>query len=1458
MPRRRRQLVARLLLLAFLAGMLGTVEWRSADVAEAAEPFSFRDSVLETGPAAYWGLGETSGNAVDHAGSFTGSFVPGSAGAFERGAPGAPVEGKWDEAIRIQDASSLGGGGGSGGYVATPYPGRWAGRGAFTLNLWLRWDGVNPNHGPSAQGIAGTLMGAPYFVGWSLYLPPTDPRLNFFRDSSQPGVASPTPLPKGEWVMATVSYDGLTSRLYENGELVAAATDTSYLGGRASLTIGRQDFNNFLSGYWGYFNGAIDEVAVWERALSDAEVADIFPPSEAPLLRQTLGAPGGSLGVNPSGYFADPVNSLTGSFWHEELDVSSPGLGVPFTFSRTYNSLDDRPGPFGQGWTHSYAETLEFETNGDALVRAGDGQQIRFERQADGSFTGGPGARATLSAVAGGYDLRTYAQELHRFDTAGRLIALLDRNGKGLSLSYDPSDRLATVVDNASRTARFAYNADGTVAALALSDGRQVQYAYEAGRLVAVTDVRGGVVRYRYDAQGRLDRIVDQNGNATVTNVYSADGKVASQTDALGETTTFTWDSSTQTATATDARGNRWQDVYDGVKLVRQVDPLGNATRFEYDTDLNVTRLVDARGNAVASSYDARGNPLSISNALGQTALFSWSERNDPLAATDPRGNRTSYEYNPAGNLTRVTAPGQSSTTFTIDAQTGLPSALTDARGASTTFAYDAAGSPTMVTSPLGARATFEYDSAGRLSASIDPRGNETGAAAADYRTAYVYDAAGNPVRETDPLGNVTESAYDAAGNLTSRTDANGRTTAFAYDPANRLVRVTAPDGSVTAYTYDGVDNLTSRTDANGRVTRYLYDAANRLVEVVDPLQRRWTYEYDANGNLVASTDANGNVTTEPGDGRTRYEYDALDRLVAIDYSDATPDVVHSYDANGNRTEMRDAFGVEMYAYDERDRLVAVTRGAETFTYAYDANSNLIRRTYPDGSVFTYAYDDENRLSSVTAPDGTTGYSYDPAGNLVRTQLPAANGHWQTRTYDRAGRLVELRNQNAQKTISYAGYTLDPVGNPLRMLTKPDDGQLGETDANQQATTYAYDARDRLTEVCFRSNCAGASDPFIRWSYDAVGNRLTETRDSGATTYAYDAADQLLSQAGLGGAKTYGYDSNGSQTRAGERSFVYDQANRLISTTFAGETTDYGYDGDGKRLRAGETSFLWDVANGLPELALERDSGGATLRRYAYGTELLSMRAGGEERYFHTDALGGVLNTSSASGKLEWSYSYEPYGTVRRDLRHGSNSAENPIRFTGAYQDPTGLYHLRARQYDSTTGRFNATDPLAPLLTDPFISSYVYANNLPTALVDPSGLGAVRPRRALQSAGAARRIPTLIYSAEVLLKQRAAELAARTRAPNADWGHAFSFLLDRQILLAARLVPYPSRDPRAKAGYVQFETIGTLTISRRIGRVWSNERRSGCFEIGGYFVGAKRTHFRVTHRFFDFRRPGCQ
>ncbi len=77
---------------------------------------------------------------------------------------------------------------------------------------------------------------------------------------------------------------------------------------------------------------------------------------------------------------------------------------------------------------------------------------------------------------------------------------------------------------------------------------------------------------------------------------------------------------------------------------------------------------------------------------------------------------------------------------------------------------------------------------------------------------------------------------------------------------------------------------------------------------------------------------------------------------------------------------------------------------------------------------------------------------------------------------------------------------------------------------------------------------------------------------------------------------------------------------------------------------------------------------------------------------------------------------YDPYGIT---TTNGSTIAtNNPWRYTSGYQDPTGLYHLNARYYDTSLGRFTQLDPSGQ---DPF--SYAYANNDPINGADPSGTG---------------------------------------------------------------------------------------------------------------------------------------
>jgi RHS repeat-associated protein len=1040
---------------------------------------------------------------------------------------------------------------------------------------------------------------------------------------------------------------------------------------------------------------------------------------------QSFGPSGATThGRNPTASPADPVNTATGAYFMSKVDATLPNIGVPFVFRRNYTSADTTAGPLGVGWVHSLGARLTVASSGDVTLRGEDGQQLLYTKQPDGSFRGASGARSILGAVADGFELVRHDQVRYRFDTEGRLRSLQDRNGHGVSLAYDNAGHLAGATLSGDRTVRFSSNTDGLLTGMELPDGRRVSYAYANGRLAQVVDMAGKTTRYAYDEAGRLTSVVDPNGHTVIRNTYGPDGRVLEQYDAVGNHITFAWDPDSATSTMTDGRGNQWQDVYRDRVLVRQVDPLGHEAKYEYDSDLNLTAITDPRGNTTTMRYDSRGNLLErvAPTPLGYRQRFEYNERNDLVNTTDGRDNTTTFAYDSQGNLVRQTGPDGAVTAFARDpAGTGLLASITDPNGHTTRLTHDDAGNLIRTVSPRGRATTTTFDAGGRPTEVVDPRGNVSGANPNDYRTRLAYDPTNRLTSVTDPLGIQTQYRYDAAGNLIGRTDANGHVISYTYDDADRLVAVTAPDGAITRYAYDPAGNLARRTDANAHLTTYNYDAANRRVEMTSPIGQRWTVAYDPTGNPTSVVTAVGTATPADGDGAVRMSYDALNRLTEADYSDGTPDVTLAYDANGNRTEMTDGAGVERRTYDAYDRLQTVTRDGRRFNYRYDQAGNLLSRSYPDGTQVDLAYDEDNQLSAVTNAGRTTRYTYDPAGNLLGAVM--ANGTAEDRTYDRAGRLLRVRSALGKRVVSDVTAVLDPVGNPLRE-DRP-EGTVG----------YDYDARNRLVRACYSTDCR-ASAGVIRYEYDKVGNRTLETRsgvaEAGSYQSSFNAADQLTTTRGPQGVVSYRYDANGNQTAAGPWQFGYDLANRLTKATLGPHTSSYTYDGEDKRLTASADDspgrgYDWDPNYRLPQLALERE-GGSEPRRYVYGQGRISTTTGAGTSYYHHDRLGSVTALTDSSGQPQWSYSYEPFGKARSISRRNGQAPGNPMRFAGEYLDPTtSRYHLRAREYDPTQGRFLQPDPIEGDIDDPYVAAYVYVQGRPAVLTDPAGLQPTLP-----------------------------------------------------------------------------------------------------------------------------------
>jgi RHS repeat-associated protein len=114
------------------------------------------------------------------------------------------------------------------------------------------------------------------------------------------------------------------------------------------------------------------------------------------------------------------------------------------------------------------------------------------------------------------------------------------------------------------------------------------------------------------------------------------------------------------------------------------------------------------------------------------------------------------------------------------------------------------------------------------------------------------------------------------------------------------------------------------------------------------------------------------------------------------------------------------------------------------------------------------------------------------------------------------------------------------------------------------------------------------------------------------------------------------------------------------------------------------------------------------------------MSSGGSEYYVAHDAQGSVVALSSASGATEDTITYDPFGNVLTE-NAAKGAPAIPLKYDAEYLDPTGLYHVSARQLDPTIGAFISTDPRATTPSQPAISPYIFVADQPTVLIDPSG-----------------------------------------------------------------------------------------------------------------------------------------
>jgi RHS repeat-associated protein len=274
---------------------------------------------------------------------------------------------------------------------------------------------------------------------------------------------------------------------------------------------------------------------------------------------------------------------------------------------------------------------------------------------------------------------------------------------------------------------------------------------------------------------------------------------------------------------------------------------------------------------------------------------------------------------------------------------------------------------------------------------------------------------------------------------LTAPAAISGGSFGFGYDALSRRTSLTRPNAVNTAYGYDNLSRLLSVTHAKGGTT---LDGA--------------TYTVDNAGNRIAKTDNRTGTTSN-------YGYDAIYELTGVMQGTNTSET-YTYDVVGNRLS---SLGVSPYSINPSNELTSIPN----VLYSFDNNGNTQTKIDSTGTT-TYAWDFENRLTGVTLPStgGTVSFKYDPFGRRIYKSSSSGTSIY---AYD-LDNLVDETNASGAAVARYS--QMEDMDEPLAML--------------RSSTTSYYD-QDGLNSVTSLSNAAGALAQ--TYTFDSFGNQTASS-----------------------------------------------------------------------------------------------------------------------------------------------------------------------------------------------------------------------------------------------------------------------------------------------------------------------------------------------------------------------------
>jgi RHS repeat-associated protein len=999
----------------------------------------------------------------------------------------------------------------------------------------------------------------------------------------------------------------------------------------------------------------------------------------------------------------NPVDCSIGAKLQTENDYrSTDGLA----FTRYYNSQGRYrvPGSASGGfvseltdyWRHSFSRRLLI-VNGNselqAVLRADNGYLVAFDTAGAEIHNDSGAARRLESLGASGWKITQANSDVEYYDVQGRPTSVVMRAGVTTSLTYDAFGLLTTISNSFGRSLTLNYTG-GVLSSVTLPGGAVVSYDYDnLGRPVIVNYPDSTSRAYHYEDPHNswlLTGITDENDVRFSTYKYSLEGYVESEEHA-GGVNKYTF---------------QIGDPKSAMSMSLVTDPSGVARSFISLRTLGVSKVYQTTGycpgcpNISSSSFDANGNYAS---------------------KMDFNANRTNYAYDLARNLetsrTEGLSPYGASTSVTRTITTDwhptfrLPTSEKVYSGSSatgtplrtTSYLYDSAGNILTLTISDAAQSvsrtwSYTYDSFGRVLTEDGPRTDVSDVTTYTYYTCSNGAECGQLQTVTNAVGHVTTyNTYNAHGQPTLITDANGVQTSLAYDVRQRLISQTAAyataDAETTLLEYWPTGLLKKTTRPDGAYLMNFYDDAHRLIRVEDGAGNRLEYVLDVMGKVQVtnSFDPYGTLIKTQ-----RQLYTALGELwqtLTVSGTDEEA-TVYSYDQNGNQISVRAPLGrLTTSAYDELNRLKQSTDPAGTnTTFAYNALDNITQVTDPRGLATAYQYNAFGDLKQLASPDtGTTTYAYDSGGNLQSTTN--ARSAVTSQSYDSASRVITTSYSIGGSVDQALSFSYDNGANGKGRMT-------GASDANH-SLSWSY---DRLGRVANKSQSVGGITKSVAYAY-SDGRATSLLTPSGQTiAYSYDTIGRLA-----------GITVNGNPLIS---NVTYDSFGPISGWTWgSGALMVRSFDLDGRLSlidSAGLSTYTFDAAGSI---ASRLDDVNSTYALAAGNTTV------------------GVSSTSNritgTTGTLQRTYAYDAAGSVTGDgtATFTYNFADRMSSATKSGVTATYTYNALGQRVRKTLGAattYFVYDEAGHLLgqydgAGALVEEIVWLGDIPVATLRPSG-----------------------------------------------------------------------------------------------------------------------------------------